>query len=260
MSLSYQSIGEGPPIFMLHGLFCEGRNLLPLGRKLSCDFNAYLIDLRNHGKSIYSKEMNYPVMAKDINDLMEALNLDRIHLLGHSMGGKAAIEFAVRYPEKVSTISILDVAPTRYPPHHNNTFGALLEVDFSSVRSRLEVADVLSKSITDKKLINFFSRNVVIGDGGRLRWRFNLASLYESYGEIQSGVGNVGGVCYAPSLLIKGDMSDYVQEDSVRFTKKLLPNLTMKVIQNTGHWLHAEKPDTVAKLIRNHINDGLNHV
>lgn len=242
MNLFYQQFGSGQAFIILHGLFGSSDNWKTIGNALSKQFEVYLIDLRNHGRSFHDSEFSYSAMSMDIQDFILEKKLDNIILMGHSMGGKVAITFALQHPEKINKLIIVDVAPKYYAPHHKKHIDAFRSIDLNAVVSRKEVEDHFTKIVADKGERQLLLKNLYWTENDRLAWRLNVDAISDNTEELckgQEGVSSIG--FEKPTLFIKGENSNYIRAEDELTIKKLFPNSLIKSIPKAGHWLHAEK-------------------
>jgi len=235
-------LGKGNPLFILHGLFGMSDNWLTLGRKFSEHFEVHLLDLRNHGRSFHDDVMDYEVMVQDILKYLEDHNLNNINLLGHSMGGKVAMFFAVLHPEKVEKLIVADIAPKNYPNRHQFIFDALDKVDFNLIKTREDVGKILSQSITNQGIVQFLLKNVYHKTQTTLDWRFNKIDLQKNYELLNEPLPSFY-TFDKETLFLKGGNSDYILPQDIHTISAHFPNVQIKTISNAGHWLHAENPD-----------------
>ncbi|MFT7232560.1 MAG: esterase, partial [Cyclobacteriaceae bacterium] len=177
MKLSFRTLGEGVPLVILHGLFGSADNWQTVGKALSEKFKVYLVDQRNHGNSPHSDAFNYDLLVDDLNELIDGEGHNNVILIGHSMGGKAAMNFAVKYPEKVDKLIIVDIGPKQYPPHHENIFDGFKSIELSKIASRKEADEQLSAAIPDFGVRLFILKNLTRDDAGNFIWKINLGSL-----------------------------------------------------------------------------------
>ncbi|GHG71346.1 acyl-CoA esterase [Alishewanella longhuensis] len=251
MILHYQLSGSGPAVVLIHGLFGSFENLGSIARALSDDFQIINIDVRNHGRSAHSDEMNYPLLATDLADTLAHLQIKPFALVGHSMGGKIAMEYALRYPDSVARLVLADIAPVSYHARHQSIFAGLNNVDFAHLSSRAEADKRLAQHIHEPGVRQFLLKSLDKTDNG-FRWRFNLAALHTHYAEL-IGAPQAGGQFNGPALFIKGGDSDYILPEHRPLIVQHFPHAQAKVIQGTGHWLHAEKPAAFNKLVRDFL-------
>lgn len=248
-------IGEGEiHLLVFHGLFGQLDNWNTHGRKFGEYFTTHLIDLRNHGRSFHSEDSSIEAMANDISNYMEFHKIENAHLLGHSLGGRVVMEFAVNNPNKVNHLIVADMAPKAYPPHHNSIFKALLNVDFNLVNSRKDVEEILNQYIPEVGVKQFLLKNVYHAENDKYAFRFNLDALHKFYEEMV-GKDVANGVFNGPTLFLKGANSDYILPEDEFVIKNRFPNSEIKSIPNSGHWVHAENPTDFIKEILLFLNN-----
>lgn len=232
---------QGIPLLVFHGLFGMLDNWASFGKEMGEFFPVHLIDLRNHGKSFHSQEMSHDDLANDILNYIEFHNLNKINLLGHSLGGKAVMQFAIKYPEKVEKLIVVDISPKAYPPHHQGIIKALESVDFDKVNSRNEAEEILSQYIPEKSVIQFLTKNLYWTEDKKLAWRFNLKPLSEKYNDFVSNAIKFGSFS-GETLFISGEKSHYILPQDDFLIKQQFPNSGIITIKNAGHWVQAENP------------------
>jgi esterase len=250
--LHYETMGDkqNPAVIIIHGLFGDGDNLKSLARDLTPDYFCILPDARNHGESPHRESMTYTEMADDIVALADELALEHFSLVGHSMGGKIAMEVAMRYEDRVQAAVFADIAPVPYPAHHNGILDALAGLDLDQIGSRSEADKQLSSAIKEKGVRQFLLKNLR-KDGDHFAWRLNLTAITERYQQIADGVSD--GHYSGPCLFIKGGNSDYLTEQHRAQVTQRFSNTQVKVVENTGHWLHAEKPRIFNRLVKDFL-------
>ncbi|WP_299669953.1 alpha/beta fold hydrolase [uncultured Polaribacter sp.] len=233
--------GEGTPLLILHGYFGMGDNWKTLGNQFSEDFQVHLIDQRNHGRSFHEDAFNYEVLVEDLYAYITHHQLEKCIIIGHSMGGKTAMLFAVTYPELVEKLIVVDISPKQYPPHHNAILAGLNVIDFSVDNTRSLVDKKLAEFIPELGVRQFLLKNVYWKEKGQLAFRFNLPSLTENNAEV--------GATLPPfltfehkTLFLKGENSGYITANEVPIIEAHFPNAKIVEIKNAGHWLHAENP------------------
>lgn len=256
MKLFYRKFGEGQeqPLLILHGLFGQSDNWNSLARQFSELGNAvYTVDLRNHGLSPHSEEWTYQSMSDDILELINDLDLKEVILIGHSMGGKVAMQFAMNSPELLKKLIVVDIAPKYYPPHHGDILKALNAVDFNVVKNRKDAEALLSEYISDMGTKQFLLKNIYWKEDGLLAWRFNLEVITKKIETVGQETPNYS-TCNTPTLFIKGERSKYILEPDLQEIRTLFPFSEIKSIDGAGHWVHAEKPtdffETVSAFIK----------
>lgn len=248
MILSHALYGsDGPPVLIIHGLFGSGRNWTSIARALSeYSHRVYCLDLPNHGQSPWSTEaLDYPAIADCIKDWIEQQNLRSVILLGHSMGGKAAMTLALLYPEYVSKIMVVDIAPVTYTSmEHLHLIHTLQSVDLSQFTRRQEVENILSESIPDEGLRKFLTHNIVSDQqNSQLRWAVNLQGLADSMEHIRSFPTFDSAVSFKnPSFFLVGGRSSYIKNTDYQTIQTLFPGHRFACMEECGHWPHAENP------------------
>lgn len=241
MKLFHRILGEGDPLFILHGLFGSSDNWLTLGRQFSDNYQVVLVDLRNHGHSPKSELWDYPAMTADIYQLSKNLGFNKINLLGHSMGGKVGMTLADTYPDLLKKLIVADIAPRFYPIRHRQIIDGLLSINMDQIINRREADEQLANFVSVPGIRMFLLKNLEKNDDGSFRWKLNLEV-------INNHLENVGQatlptkVISIPTLFIRGINSDYVTDEDIMEIRKYYSNSMVESIGNAGHWLHAEQP------------------
>ncbi|WP_020681658.1 alpha/beta fold hydrolase [Marinobacterium rhizophilum] len=251
MQLHHQIQGTGEPLLILHGLFGSLDNWGSQAKALSHDYQVISVDLRNHGRSPHDSEMNYAIMAQDLIELMDSLDLPRARVLGHSMGGKAAMQLALNFPARVEQLIVIDIAPVQYPHHHDDVFRGLFAVELNTLKSRSDAEKQLAPFVKDPMVRAFLLRNLYRTDAGSFAWRVNLDTLHREYANIAAAP--TGTPYMGPTLFIKGGNSDYIQPEYRDALLALFPHAGYKVIDGAGHWPQAEKPALTTRLLQNFL-------
>ena len=247
VDLFYRERGTGHPVLMLHGLFGSMENLGGLSRQLEQTYRVIGIDLRNHGRSPHTDTMNYSGMAADVLRLMDHLGLEQAHVFGHSMGGKTAMQLALTVPYRVSKLLVGDIAPVAYGNNHGDILTGMQKVATAAPDSRKGAQDILSAYVDEPAVLGFLLTNWRRLDTGVFGWRLNLDTIVRDYASIMTG--NDGTPYEGPALFLRGGMSDYVMAGHRARILELFPKATSRTVEGTGHWLHAEKPDLVGRII-----------
>lgn len=243
MTLHSQILGSGKPFVILHGFLGMSDNWKTLGGRWANEgYEVHLLDQRNHGRSFHSDEFSYEIMAEDLKNYCEEHGLKEIILLGHSMGGKVAMQFAVAYPEMVSKLIVADIGPKAYPSHHQDILKALSSLNFSQIKSRGEAEDVLSEYIKDKGTRLFLLKNLYRKNKNELALRINLPVLSEKIEEVGVALAK-DAVFKGDTLFLGGEKSGYIEPMDEILIKKHFPRARIVTISKAGHWLHAENPD-----------------
>jgi len=253
MRLHFERYGAGPPLIILHGLFGSLENWRSMSRKLSSSFRVFSVDLRNHGGSPHSAEFTCVLMVQDLKEFMQQHSLGSALLLGHSMGGKVAMHFAVTHPGFVDKLVVVDIAPRAYPPVHNDIFTLLSSIPLERFLGRSEVRQELEKGISDSSVVEFLLKNLITVQSGKLRWRMNLAALHENYHEIIAAP-EWEGIFGKPTLFVRGENSDYIGPADHRSIKKYFPIAELATVAGAGHWVHAQAPDVFERMVRDFLS------
>lgn len=239
MKLHYQTLGQGQPLILLHGLFGSSDNWGTIAKHFSQHYQVISLDLRNHGRSPHHASQSYSDMAADLAALYNTLGLDSAHLLGHSLGGKVAMQFATQYPKRLNKLMIVDMAMRAYADEHTHLIDAMMALDLSNIQSRHEADKALSSAISNKMVRQFLLMNLKKTDSA-LHWRINLPALKANYPALQQTVCEY--TTYdQPCLFIRGERSDYVQQSDIEQIKKHFTNAQFTSLP-AGHWVHAEQP------------------
>ncbi len=251
MKLYFKTFGEGRPLMILHGLFGSSDNWLSHAKEFAQHFKVYLIDLRNHGRSPHSNDFSYDAMAEDLLELIADENLRDVLLVGHSMGGKTILRFAQSHSFLIERMIVADMGVKSYKPHHDEIFKGLFAVDVENCASRKEAEERLSAFIAEESTRQFLLKNIYWKEQGKLAWRFNLQALFDNRGEIILPLPDVQ--IETPTLFIRGELSNYIQETDFESILELVPQATFRTIDKTGHWVHAEAPETFRKMVLDYL-------
>ena len=250
--LNAKRFGAGQPLVILHGLFGMLDNWQGLAKEFGQFFETHILDQRNHGKSFHSKEHSYELMCEDLLLYLDKNMIDKIYLLGHSMGGKTAMLFACKYPSRVEKLIVVDIGPKYYPPHHQEIIAGLNAVDSANVKSRKQADELLSEHFTQVGVRQFLLKNLYWKTSNDLAFRFNLSVLA---GEI-SNVGESLNETYnftRPTLFISGENSNYIVQDDSVLIESHFSDFEIIEIENSGHWVHAEKPKEFFEVVSRYL-------
>jgi len=254
LNLHVSRSGAGPAVILLHGLFGSGNNLGALARALQERFTVYSVDLPNHGRSEWLEEAGLESMAECIAHWMIHHGLAVARLVGHSLGGKVAMQLALSRPRQVAALVVADISPVAYPPHHDSVFAALDAVAAASCRSRQEAARVMADHLAEEAVIQFLLTSLQRGPGGVYGWRFNLEGIKRGYRAVRAEPA-AHAPYQGPVLFIKGGESDYIREEHRTHILSLFPHAGMKIMPGCGHWLHAERPSLFNSLVSRFLQD-----
>lgn len=252
MTLHHRIMGEGgTPLLILHGLFGSSDNWQTLGRLFAEDRQVILVDQRNHGRSFHRPEMDYSIMAEDLRLLLNELGIKRAHILGHSMGGKTVMRFAMKHPSYCESILIADIGPGENESHHDAILRGLQAPNLEKLSSRKEVESALSESVKDKGVLMFLMKNLYWIEKGKLAWRMNLPVIVEHFQEILASIGS--DTVMVPGLFIRGTASDYVRDEDWQYIERQFPMCDLASIEGAGHWLHAEQPEQFYDIVQDFL-------
>jgi len=248
---NYSTCGE--PLFILHGLFGSLTNWNWHSKQFSEQFSVYGVDLRNHGESPHDDTLNYDVMAQDVVHLFDDLGIESACIIGHSMGGKVAMELALRWPDYVNKLIVVDIAPVSYDHSHQSVFDGLKAVPLDAIQSRKDAEKEMAKHVKEPGVRQFLLKSLYQDENGDWKWRFNVDGLIASYSHIidwEQTNQTFDGV----TLFIKGSESDYITPAYRDEITRYFPKAKAHVIEGTGHWLHAEKPAVFNAVVERTLN------
>jgi len=248
MILNSKVIGTGHPLIILHGLFGSLENWNGIARELSAKFEVHIIDQRNHGKSFHNNEHTYPAMSLDLKKYINIHGIYKPNLLGHSMGGKTAMQFALDNKNTLNKLIIADISPKKYESNHKNLIKLLFELSSSSMPNRNYVKNILKDGELDNNTINFLLKNLYWINEKELKFRFNIKAIYSFQNHLmdfQSSNKTWMGKCY----FLRGENSDYIKESDKLIIKEFFPNFRIQKINQAGHWLHFDNKESFLKTI-----------
>jgi pimeloyl-ACP methyl ester carboxylesterase len=238
MLLHYKLFGEGKPLLILHGFLGSLDNWQSVAKELAATYQVFILDIRNHGKSFHDPKHDYASMVEDVRYFIDHLGLSEVSLIGHSMGGKIAMSFALKYPLLVSNLIVVDIAPKVYSPGHEDILHALSKVNPKALKSRQEALDIISTHIHDPSVVQFLLKNLDrLGDES-FGWKMNLPVLIDQYSEMLDFPSK--GLFNGPTLFLKGAKSDYILPSDEKNIFTLFPKAKIVSINDAGHWVHAE--------------------
>ena len=248
MKLNYQVQGSGQPLIILHGLFGSSDNWRVIAKQLADYAQVITVDLRNHGLSPHSADQNYELMADDLLELIDDLQIGAVDIIGHSVGGKVAMEFSQHYSSYCRRLVVVDIAPKQYADEHSAIFKALLSLDLTLYNRRSDVDTELAKVIGNKAVRQFLLMNLDI-DNEVLTWRINLQSIFNNYVNLLKPVADRRSISL-PVCFIKGERSSYILDSDELLIESVYPEAELYTIKQAGHWVHAEAPqDFLTKVI-----------
>lgn len=236
---------DAPTLLIAHGLYGSARNWGVIAKRLSEDRRVVAVDLRNHGMSAWKDSHAYPDLAADLAEVCAALD-GPVDVLGHSMGGKAAMTLALTQPDLVGRLIVADIAPVAYGHSQLKYLDAMRQVDLSGIEKRSDAAARLEPLVDDPALVPFFLQSL---DVGARRWRLNLDVLADEMPQIM-GFPQIGGQFDGSALFVTGERSDYVRPEHRAVIKPLFPKARFMALKDAGHWLHAEQPRAFVDVVK----------
>jgi len=248
MQLNFKKIGEtGKSLIILHGVFGFLDNWLTIGKTISeHGYQVYLVDQRHHGRSPQEGDLGYPTFASDLKEFLEQQNINNPILLGHSMGGKTVMEYAVTFPGTYEKLVIADIGPKAYPIHHTRILKGLNAMNVSEIETRQQADDILAEYEPLLPVRQFLLKNLYRKEEGGFDWRFNLPLLTTDMANVGTEVVSAKPV-ETPVLFMRGDKSDYIKDEDWPGILEIFPNAVLDTIENSGHWIQAEQPKAFVK-------------
>ncbi len=264
MKLFFTKIGTGPDLFILHGLYGSGDNWHGIARKLSKEFTIYLVDQRNHGRSPHSPVHNYSEMADDLKELIDATSNSPVNIIGHSMGGKTAMTFALKYGLQVNRLVNVDISPFSYNGmngfseqynFHKNIIDCFINTPIRNATSRKDIEVYFAQFVSDPGIRMFLLKNLYRSKSGNFSWKLNIKAISECLPDIVGDVPpiKIGATSFINTLFIKGGKSPYISIDDIDSIKSIFNNSKFITYENCGHWLHAEEPEKFVSDVLDHL-------
>lgn len=253
MNLNFQEYGRGRPLLILHGLLGSLDNWHTLSKAFATSFRVLAVDQRNHGRSPHSDIFTYDAMAEDLVEFLDRLQIKSTFLLGHSMGGKTAMQLALSHPERVEKLIVVDISPRAYPPLHDELLDALLSVNLADYQSRQQVDKALEAKVPEFPVRQFLLKNLTRDASGKFSWKANLDVISRNYEEIARQI-TAQDPFPKPTLFVKGSRSNYILDSDTHAIRHLFPRATISTIE-AGHWIHADSPQPFADLVMRFLKD-----
>jgi len=247
MNLFFRESGEGKPLVILHGLFGSSDNWYTLAKTFSQHYKVYLVDQRNHGHSPHSSEFNYKLLAEDLEFFLASHKIVNPIVIGHSMGGKTAMNLAVKRPDLIAELIVVDIVPKSYPVHHDHILDGLKAIDLARLSSRGEADQILSQFIPEPDVRQFLLKNLSRNSNQGFEWKINLNAIDNHIEEIGAGM-QYAGAYEKPTLFVKGARSNYYVEGDETLIRSFFPKVKFSTL-DTGHWVQAEKPVEFANTV-----------
>lgn len=254
MKLFFRQTGEtGLPLVVLHGVFGSADNWLTVSKPLSAHFRVFLLDQRNHGRSPRSDDFGYEEMAADVREFITDHALENPVIVGHSMGGKTAMQFVMSYPDAFSKLVVVDIAPRFYPIHHAQILAGLNSLDLEKLVSRQAAEDHLRGYEDHAGTRQFLLKNLFRNpETNRFDWRLNLPVLTRDIHLVGSELTNPR-IITKPVLFLRGEKSSYIQPEDEADIRRIFPNARIETIAGAGHWIHADQPEAFTEAVTRFI-------
>lgn len=237
MILNAIQAGEGPPVILLHGLFGAARNFGAIQRAIASRFRVVALDMRNHGDSPHEPDMRYATQAADIRETLLSLGIEKAAVIGHSMGGKAAMAMALRWPDQVERLLVADIAPITYVHGNNLIAAAMSAIPLTPTLTRHEADAALTEAVPRPDIRAFLLQNLRFGPSPR--WRIGLTEITAAIPDLE-GWADLPGAYPGPSLFVTGANSDYVLPEHRPAIRAQFPLARFVAVKNAGHWVHAD--------------------
>ncbi len=258
MKLNYKKLGGGKPIIIMHGLFGASDNWLTVGKKLADTYSVYLLDLRNHGQSPHSDDFSFNGMIEDLLEFRSDHNLENISLLGHSLGGKIAMKYALRFPRHLDNLIIVDISPIDRDSSNIqffiNIIHAMKTLDFTIIQSRKQADESLKHEIQNIAIRQFLLKNLTRKKDNSLTWKLNLGAIEQNIHILKEGVFSKEPFS-EPTLFLRGGNSDYIPLQDEELILRLFPYAKIATIAGAGHWVHADAPVEVTNQILSFLSE-----
>ena len=239
----------GPPLVLLHGLLGSARNWQGAGRLLAKRYAVFVPAVRNHGESPHIPVMDYPAMAADMLAWLDRTGLDRVHLAGHSMGGKVAMYLACRYPERIHSLAVVDISPRAYPPRWEAEFAVLRAMPVERFERRLDAEEWLEKDIRDWAFRKFLVSNLERDPSGGFRWVVNLCTLQAALPNLFVRMPPEGWRYDGPVLFLRGSESNFVKDEDLPLIRGHFPFAELETVAGAGHNVHFDQPEAFVRLL-----------
>ncbi len=268
MKLFFRETGAGDPLVILHGLYGSSDNWMTVARQLGQYYHLFLPDLRNHGRSPHDTVHDYPSMVADLEEFVHDQGFDRFSLMGHSMGGKTAMYYALQHPGKINALISVDISPRTYRMEdksgtsfgmHKKMMEAMLRLDLPAMRTRNEIMEALAGAIPSERVRQFLLKNLTRDEQNRFRWKINLPVLYNNLHNILAGPDSDPALKdkrfdTAPVLFLRGGNSNYITEEDIPLIHRFFPQAEIYTVPGAGHWLHAEQPEHLIRKVIDFLN------
>jgi pimeloyl-ACP methyl ester carboxylesterase len=256
MKLNYRIYGTGEPVIILHGLFEISDNWVTMGKSLAEHFTVFIPDLRNHGQSPHSPIFNILVLTDDLLEFIQDRQIDNPFVIGHSLGGKVAMNLALNTLCPLKKLVVIDISPRYYNlrQEHLNIISAMASVNFGNIRARSDVDNLLSQTVTNERIRLFIMKNLYRINDKRFGWRLNLSAIRDNIDNIAAGIQSTN-TFKQPTLFVRGILSEYITDQDFGLIYKYFPSATIATIPHTSHWVHVDAPDELYSILYNFLGN-----
>lgn len=256
MKLFYRKFGQGPPLIILHGVLGISDNWVTMGKQLGEHHTVYIPDQRNHGQSPHSNTFNYYALMDDLAEFIETHQLKNPIIMGHSMGGKVAMHFALEYPQWVQRLIVVDMSVRAYSERtvHRRIIQAMESVNFNHLTTRKAIGEKLQEQLPEDRLRLFVMKNLYRPTPGQMAWRINLQGISENMENILEGL-NHQGQYNGPALFVRGGASDYIANEDFDAITALFPQASVQTIAGASHWVHADAPEALCEILNHFLGE-----
>ncbi len=264
MKLFYREYGKGKPVIIAHGLFGMSDNWIRIGKLLSENFKVYVLDMRNHGQSPHSIVHDYDAMSKDLLEFVDDLDINKAVFIGHSMGGKAVMQFASDFPERIEKMVTVDISPKAYLDdeefldktiNHKKILYLIKDLNLSSMYTRKEILKNFGKHeyLNDSFIIQLIQKNIKRNKDRTHSWKINIDALISNFDKLKKEISLSDTIKNIETLFIFGGKSPYCRKEDIHFIIGKFKNVTIRTIEGAGHLVHIEKEDDFISLVKDFL-------
>jgi len=263
MKLHYKKLGKGEPVIILHGLYGSSDNWLSIGKELAKHYTVWLVDQRNHGRSPQSEDINYSLMINDLREFIDEHSIKNPVLAGHSMGGKTVMLYTLDQPSSVKKMIVIDIAPGSlakkyFIAYHEMILNSMASLDLNNLKTYTEAEKELMYKLKDIRLVRFLLKSLKKNNNTRFRWAINISAILKGTLKLLASIEEYkrnNSSSNIPALFIRGSLSGYISDNDIPDIKRIFTNSIIEAIPDAGHWLHAEQPETLIRILLTFLND-----
>ena len=248
MQIHSKTLGQGPPLIILHGLFGMSDNWVSFAKALAKDYTVILLDLRNHGRSFHTGQMDFSSLSQDILDWMNDNWVIQSNIMGHSLGGKVAMQIANEHSDSINKLIVLDIAPKAYSPRHLHILKAISNIDMVNARKRADLKVMFDQQGIEEYISAFLLKNVKRNEDGKFEWKFNFEAIQKNYHQLMNEL--ILGQVDVPTLFVRGGQSSYILPEDEPVIQTRFTNVHFQTIARAGHWVHADAREELVEIVR----------